>query len=223
MSSIPHPCALEQHQSAYRSYPSTTITIVCHGRGRFQTQLDPQEIRELRQEPGTTVWLDLTNPSAAELQLLRDEFDFHPLAIEAATRQHERPNMDSYGAYYFVVFSCLEFNAATNWLTSAPIYLFIGRNYLVTVHDEPIAQLGETLQHWQAQDSPRGQDVGSLTYALLDAIVDDYFLAVDQVAERIAEVEDIFGRFETTALESIFVLKKDLLQMRRVVLRSVMC
>jgi magnesium transporter len=116
------------------------------------------------------------------------------------------------------VFYCLEFNAQTQQLTSAPIYLFIGHNYLVTVHNEPIAQLGETLQRWQAPDSPLGQDVGSLIYALLDAIVDDYFPAMDQVAERIEELEEqIFGRFDTMGLESIFLLKKDLLQLRRVV------
>lgn len=191
--------------------------VVCHGRGRFETKVDPREISELRDTSGVTLWLDLTKPNAAELDLLREEFDFHPLALEDATRAHQRPKVDSYGSYYFVVFYCLDIIEQSDRICTTPLYLFIGHNYLVTIHAEPIAQIEETVRRWQAPDSPLEQDVGSLIYALLDAIVDDYFPVMDQIADRVADMEvDIFEHFNEDALQTIFHLKKDLLQLRRV-------
>lgn len=191
--------------------------VVCHGRGRFETKVDPREISELRDTPGVTLWLDLTKPNAAELDLLREEFDFHPLALEDATRAHQRPKVDSYGSYYFVVFYCLDIIEQSDRICTTPLYLFIGHNYLVTIHAEPIAQIEETVRRWQAPESPLEQDVGSLIYALLDAIVDDYFPVMDQIADRVADMEvDIFEHFNEDALQTIFHLKKDLLQLRRV-------
>ena len=182
--------------------------VVCHGRGRFQTQVRPEAISDLREQPGTTVWLDLTQPSEHELAFLQEEFGFHPLAIEDATRQHERPKVDSYGDYYFVVFYCLDWKDHTGDLCCVPISLFIGQNYLVTVHTEPIKQLQETLRRWQAPNSPLDQDVGALVYALLDALVDDYFPLMDQVTERVEALEEqIFEQYDEDALRAIFRLK----------------
>jgi magnesium transporter len=150
--------------------------------------------------------------------MLHEEFEFHPLAIEDATRGAQRPKVDSYGNYYFVVFYSLGVDVQTQRLTTTPLYLFIGQNYLVTVHQEPITHVAETVKRWQAPNSPLEQDVGSLIYALLDAIVDDYFPVMDQIADRVEELEEmIFGKFDEGALEAIFQLKKDLLQIRRVV------
>ncbi len=192
--------------------------VVCQGRGRFQTSVSPEDISELRENPAITLWLDLTQPSEADVALLREEFGFHPLAIEDATRAHQRPKVDSYGRYYFVVFYCLALDSQTRQLCTTPIYLFIGQNYLVTVHNEPITAIQDTLRRWRASDSPLDQDLGSLVYALLDAVVDDYFPVMDQVAERADELEEvIFGAFDENTLQEIFQLKKDLLQLRRVV------
>lgn len=192
--------------------------IVCHGRGHFQTKVSPGDISTFKNDPTVTLWFDLTRPSADELQVLRDEFKFHPLALEDATRGAQRPKVDSYGEYYFVVFYCIDMDAETQDICTAPVYLFIGHNYLVTIHNEPIKQIEETVHRWQAPDSPLEQDVGSLIYALLDAIVDDYFPVMDQVAERAEDLEQhIFEEFDEAALQQIFTLKKDLLQLRRVV------
>ena len=192
--------------------------IVCQGPGRFASEVNLETISEVRNSPGTTLWLDLINPSPTDLERLRAEFDFHPLALEDATRPSQRPKVDSYGAYYFVVFYCIDMDAETHALCMTPLYMFIGQNYLVTIHSEPIDQIRETLRRWQAPDSPLHQDVASLVYALLDAIVDDYFPVMDQVAERAEDLEaHIFEEFDERALQEIFQLKKDLLQLRRVV------
>lgn len=192
--------------------------IVCHGPGRFQTSVSPEDISALRENRSTTLWFDLTKPSREELRQLQEEFDFHPLALEDATRHHQRPKVDSYGSYYFIVFYCIGVDDESGAIGNAPLYIFVGSNYLVTIHDEPITQIAETLRRWQATDSPLAQDVGALLYALLDAIVDDYFPVMDQISDRAELIEgQIFEHFDENVLQTIFQLKKDLLQLRRVV------
>ncbi|WP_025745661.1 magnesium/cobalt transporter CorA [Kallotenue papyrolyticum] len=190
--------------------------IVCRRPGQFLTNVDPAQISELRRQHDTILWLDLLAPSVAELRLLQEEFGFHPLAIEDAARPAQRPKVDSYDHYYFVVFYCLRMDV--DRLSITPIYLFIGHNYLVTVHHAPVPQIAETLRRWRAPDSPLGQDIGALIYALLDAIVDEYFPLMDAVADRAENLEErIFDRFDEGVLQAIFQLKKDLLQLRRVI------
>jgi magnesium transporter len=192
--------------------------VVCDHPGHFEKHVDPERISEIRSNPAATLWLDLISPSQDELHALQQEFEFHPLALEDATRAHQRPKVDSYGKYYFVVFYCIDMDSETHTLCTTPLYLFIGSNYLVTIHAEPITQIKETLRRWQSPESPLGQDVGSLVYALLDALVDDYFPVMDQISDRADELEErIFEAFDESALQAIFQLKKDLLQLRRVV------
>jgi magnesium transporter len=123
-----------------------------------------------------------------------------------------------HGSYYFVVFYTASYNPQEDHIETQAINLFIGANYLVTVHQAPMSQVSETLARWRAPKSPLGIRVGALVWALLDAIVDDYFPLTDQLADRIEELEDtIFVHFDQKAIEAIFGLKRDLLNLRRVI------
>lgn len=164
-----------------------------------------------------TVWLDLAAPDEAELALLTTVFSFHPLAIEDVVRQQQRPKVDRYEGYYFVVFYSACYEEETARIKLQPLNLFIGPNYLVSIHGEPIEIVAATAVRWQAPNSPLGRNVGALVYALLDAIVDEYFPLVDALADRVDALEEqIFENFSDKAIENIFGLKKDLLALRRV-------
>lgn len=222
-----------------------TLTV-CRDRA-FTSEIAPREISDVLQSPENVVWLDIEDPTEEDVQLLRDEFGFHPLAIEDATRAHERPKVDAYQhtilqhplapedeeegfavlpdndsqpgrqAYYFVVFYEAEFDAAEDHVKVEAINMFVGANYLVTVHKGPTHNVRSTLVRWKAPDSPLGNTVGALVHAFLDAIVDDYFPLMDHVADRVEDLEDtIFERFTQQAIQGIFALKKDLLAMRRI-------
>lgn len=223
-----------------------TLTV-CQG-GKFSQDLAPKAISDALKLPDTVVWLDIKDPSEAENRLLRDEFGFHPLAIEDATRAHERPKVDSYEhamlvhpdrpededdppppenglsgrpgrqAYYFIVFYEARLDTKTRRIVSEAINMFVGRNYLVTVHRGDTQHVQDTLARWKMPDSPLGNTVGALVHSFLDAIVDDYFPLMDEVAERAEELEDtIFEHFSEEAIQDIFALKKDLLVLRRIV------
>ncbi len=192
--------------------------IVCEADGRFVSKVDPSDISEILKQQGRFVWLDLQAPQERDIALLRDEFNFHPLAIEDATRTHQRPKLDSYDAYYFIVFYCLSYDGAQQRLAAQQVSLFIGANYIVSVHEGPIDAIDTTIRRWQRSEEDFGRDAGALLYALLDAIVDDYFPVIDQLAERVEVIEEqIFERFRDTALQEVFNLKRDLLNVRRIV------
>jgi magnesium transporter len=260
--------------------------VVSHA-GKFQTQLPHDAIDVALKEPNTILWLDITDPTPEDQILLREEFGFHPLAIEDAVRAHERPKVDAYGlpwdddgdgvpdapveppqqsdrsgaemsepsfaaedaettdelaemvllplesltpaeveyeaeagrnSYYFVVFYAAAYNAEEDHIEAHAISMFIGANYLVTVHTGAVSHIADTIARWRAPRSPLDHRISALVHALLDAMVDDYFPLMDQVADRVEDLEDIiFIEFDEGSIQTMFRLKKDLLSMRRIV------
>ncbi len=127
------------------------------------------------------------------------------------------PRFNSYNKYYFLVFYAVCY-CDDNTIETQQLNLFLSKNYIVSVHNGEFKQVKETIARWRAPDSPLGNTVGALLYALLDSIVDDYFPVMDQVAEHIDELEDdIFDEFDQSAIQNIFSLKRDLLQVRRII------
>lgn len=168
--------------------------------------------------PGTQLWLDLESPAEADIAILRDEFRFHPLAIEDATRASERPKVDLYSNYYSLAFYATRLTGETGELELIPFHLFVGANYLVSIHDQPMAQVTESMRRWGLKDGPLPPKIGAAVHALLDAVVDEYFPLMDQIADRVDDLEDsLFTQYTPKSLETIFHLKKGLLHMRRVV------
>ena len=221
-------------------------TFVLLQDGRFRSDLPSDQIGEVLDDPSSRAWLDIQDPTEEDGVLLREEIGFHPLAVEDAFRAHERPKVDAYDlstgaslptltgpanghaavlhspptrdAYYFVVFYVTRFDPAHDHIVSQAVSLFIGPNYLVTVHLGDLPHVRDTLARWQAPNTPLSRNIGALVHAFLDEMVDDYFPLMDQVADRVEELEDtIFKHFDEESIETIFRLKKDLLAMRRVV------
>jgi magnesium transporter len=194
-----HPLAIED---AIRSHerPKVDAYTQATGRrmeGRMQTLLHEMEVLQERVHAGELVELDekaVPRPQIGEIE------------------------PSGHGSYYFVVFYTAAYNPQDDHIDTQAINLFIGGNYLVTVHDGSMRHVSETLARWQAPNSPLGLRVSALVWALLDAIVDDYFPLTDQLADRIEELEDtIFVHYDQKAIEAIFGLKRDLLNLRRVV------
>ena len=162
------------------------------------------------------LWVDVIDPTEEDLRLLGEEFHFHPLALEDALRRHQRPKLDHYDGFLFLVFYGLE--SEDGRLRTREVDIFAGKNYVVTVHDGSLAALPETADRWRRNVESLGdRGVGLLVYSLLDALVDGYFPCIDQLADRVEELEGaVFDRADDTAQADIFALKKDLLAIRRV-------
>ena len=183
----------------------------------MQSNLPLAQISDVLGDDGHVLWVDVDDPTPADLQLLGEEFGFHPLAIEDAARRHQRPKLDEYDGFYFIVFYGLAIDGGRP--QTQEINLFVGKNYLVTVHKGAVATIAETAARWRQNVHQMGaaRGIGLLVYSILDAIVDGYFPIVDDLADRIEEIETtVFDRHDIRAQEAIFRLKKDLLAVRRV-------
>src|SRR5690242_11475776 len=113
----------KQHMPTQRKTiiaPNTRHLVVCRSDGEFKSTVDPEDISDIIEGKGQFVWLDIQAPQAADIALLRDEFKFHPLAIEDATKHHERPKVESYDKYYFLVFYAITYDEEKNRLLTEP-------------------------------------------------------------------------------------------------------
>ena len=167
---------------------------------------------------GVTRWIDLQKQDDVQLNLLAERFRFHPLTIEDCSHFDQRPKLEEYGNYLFLVthgFRLTESNAEP--LETLELHTFLGKNYLVTVHVEPIPAL-DSVWNRLAGDSAlvrRGTDF--VSYLIADAVVDSFFPLLDEIAVQVEDVENqVLSGAHQVELAEIFRLKRLLVQLRKV-------
>ncbi len=185
--------------------------------GSFQEQVPSEQIGELLKTSGHLLWLDLADAATDEdIGFLRQQFGFHELALEDVRRGRQRPKVEEYEDHYFLVLYAVWYE--DHELRLNEIEVFVGANYVVTVHRGPLSELGETRERWRRDHSQFGAEPGWLVYSLLDAIVDRYFPIVDQLSDEMDDIEGaIFSRPDQSVLRRLFAQRRELLALRRVV------
>jgi magnesium transporter len=175
----------------------------------------PTELSELR---GTPAWLDVASPDDAEMALIADELGLHPLAVEDARSRHERPKADAYDGYYFITFSAAD-SQSPGAVKTQVFSIFAFTDVIVTVRDGEWTARAEVEKRWR---EGRLKSAGMLLHALLDTTVDSYFPIVDDYGERADVLEglilqDTNGEALRTSLAELFLLKRDLLRLRKLI------
>lgn len=162
-------------------------------------------------------WVDIVNPGEAEEAFMRDELGLHPLAVEDCVRGRQRPKLDRYPDYLFLVIYAAAINPERHRMALKELHVFIGERFLITVHDHRIDEIGEIVARWRAS-AERLSSVGALSHLLLDAIVDDYFPVLEHFAERTEQLEGtVFGGAPTEDVSRILMLRHELVMFRKVV------
>ena len=176
------------------------------------------DISELRSEAQNIVWADVSDPTSEDFAELAEEFGFHHLSIEDCRHEHQRPKVEEFTGYYFIVLYEAELVGPHDLLELRELDIFLGKNYLVTVHSRPIRAIEIARRLWGEWTDRSEQGSGLLAYLLIDAIVDDYLPLLDVISDKMDYLEDsIFGEFRAEAIEEIFGVKKKLLYMRRAI------
>lgn len=167
------------------------------------------DISEILGEPGTLVWFDVVNPHPNSLAVLQDEFNLHPLAIEDATQAHERPKIEAYGEYWFLVIQGA--TIAAELPVFHEVAIFAGRKFLVTVRHDPPYPLAEIERRWNAHPERLRHGGGFLLYTILDTVVDGYLPVSELFQDRVDALEaPLFEDrpLQDDILPQIFQLKK---------------
>jgi magnesium transporter len=192
---------------------------------------DLGQISEILKENGTLVWLDVVDPGPDDLILLQEEFNLHPLAVEDAVHAHQRPKVESYDTYWFLVVQGLTSKPARDPVPDTmgtgldlqfhEVAIFAGERFLVTVRDAPPFPLDEIERRWLTRPPEMHRDSGFLLYTILDTIVDGYFPVAELFEERVNEIEaSLLGTMPRThnVLLQMFAMKRDLQRFRHAAL-----
>lgn len=196
------------------------ITTVCLNTKskKFTENCLAADISELREVEGNIIWADVTDPTSQDFEELAEEFGFHPLSIEDCQNAHQRPKVEEFTGYYFIVLYEAELAGPNDRLELRELNIFLGKNYLVTVHSRPIRAIATASRLWHEWTDRAEQGAGLLAYLLIDGIVDDYLPLLDIMSDRMDDLEDsIFGEWRPESIEEIFSIKKKLLYLRRAI------
>ena len=190
--------------------------------GRLEQEGFPvSEISDHLVDEGVTIWLDLRDPDRDDLAVLSDEFGLHPLAIEDAVYEHERPKLDRYGSHLFLTAYGARLDTASGKLATSELSAFVTRQALITVRKDDGLDIGAVVERWDASPDLIKFGVGFLLHGLLDYIVDGHFETVQTMDEAVEGLEDQLFATTPQSLDvqrRSFELRKSLVLLRRIVL-----
>jgi magnesium transporter len=160
-------------------------------------------------------WLDLTAPSSKEIDVLRELFGFHPLALEDAAEFGQRPKLDRYGDYVFLVFYGARDVAAGGASLLQEVQMFVSGKYLVTLHQDQLPALDEQRSRLEGVLLHSEQ---FLLYRVFDALTDSFFPLLSRIDDEIDVLETaVLAGPTDEQLQKLFAMKRELVAMRKVV------
>jgi magnesium transporter len=190
--------------------------------GRLVAQGFPvSEISDHLADASVTIWLDLRDPDREDLAVLREEFALHPMAIEDAVHDWERPKLDRYRTHLFLTAYGARLDSQKGTLATSEIAAFVTPQALITVRKDDGLDIGRVVERWDANPDLCKFGVGYLLYGLLDYIVDGHFEAVQSLDDAVEDLEgDLFSDVPRglQVQRRSFELRKSLVLLRRVVI-----
>ena len=165
------------------------------------------------------LWVDFDAALPVEVEpLLRETFGFHMLAIDDALRQAHVPKIDDWGTYIYAVVHSVIFNLESLAVTTHELDIFLGLNYLVTYHHQPIDAVERLWRHvdQDRRQLERGPDY--LLYLLLDVLTAAYMPTIDALDSALDDLETTtFMQPTPQTLGTIFAVKRAALHLRRII------
>ena len=179
------------------------------------------QVSDHLEDPSSVVWLDLCLDDGDKLEIVSEELNLHPLAVEDAIQPHERPKLDRYEHHLFLSAYKTGVDRTTGEIALIEIAAFITKQALVTVRKSEKFRMDPVVERWDASPDLAMYGVGFLLYGLVDYIVDSHFDAVQALDDEIEGLQDLlFGErpLDKQVQRRSFELRRSLVLLRRVVL-----
>ena len=169
-------------------------------------------------------WIGLHGPDEHQMQAVADVFGLHPLAVEDAVHAHQRPKLERYDNTLFLVLKTVNYvehvsvALAREIVETGEIMIFVGPDFVVTVRHGEHSGLAGVRKNFDA--SPTSLSLGpyAVMHAIADHVVDSYLDVTDLIETDIdAMEEDIFSPTRKTNIECIYLLKREVVELRRAV------
>ena len=193
------------------------LTVWVHRGGRTEqvAAADPAWLAA----DGVTFWVDLAAPAAAELEILTRLFHFHPLAVEDATAESAFPKIETYDGYLYAILHGIHFEKSKEAFATHDTDFFLGRNFLVTVHDGKTRSVARIHEVCSRNDQVLAEGPAALMHRIVDQMVDNYSPEVEELETWLDELEaDVFERPRQDLVREILQVKRDITALRRIAL-----
>ena len=194
------------------------LHVIAYGKDQFleRTNVSVAEVGHLLGKH-PVVWLNVDGLGDAEtIVAVGKLFGAHNLALEDVVNEHQRPKVDDYGSHLFIVVRMIHGGERCQ---SEQLSIFLGTNFIVTFQDIPGDSLGpvrERLRQGIGRIRESGADY--LAYSILDATIDGYYPVIEQLSDRLEDLEDaVISNADEHSLETLRAMKQDLLTIRRAI------
>ncbi len=171
---------------------------------------------------GRVTWVNIEKPTPKDMDYLRQQYPFHPLDLEDCLSRLERPKIDEYDEYLFIIMQFPVFDTSSLVSRPAEVDMFIGARYLVTVHDGNLWPIAKLFDDCQVDERPRekhmGRGASGLLHDVIDRLVDYCFPILYKVDANIREIEeDIFTEQVPDVVREISWVRRDIIALQRIV------
>ncbi len=176
---------------------------------------------ETIESPGLR-WINIERPRPADQAWLEERFDFHSLDYEDVLSRNQRPKVDEYDAYLFIVLHFPRYDKNVGRLNAAEIDLFVGPDFLITLPNEPLQPVEYLFERCRTNEETReelfSKGPGYLLYKIVDACVDASFPMLRKMGNKLEQLEDaIFEGESDKVVRDISNVKQEIINFRKIV------
>jgi magnesium transporter len=167
-------------------------------------------------------WIHIERTRLAEREWLSEHFDFHPLAFEDLVSRNQRPKVDVYDDYLFIILYSPHYEKATGRLKAVELDLFVGPDYVITIPNDRFVPLSRLFDRVAENEETRRElfayGSGYLLYRIVDEAVDSGFPMLRQMGSKLEDVEDsLFLGHSREIVRDISSIKSEIINFRRIV------
>jgi len=195
------------------------IKLMDYDEARFEER-EVKKIEEcfLFKEKPTVTWMNVDGLHQVEiLEKLGECYGLHPLVLEDILNTDQRPKMEDHGEYIYIVLRDLDYSDKSNEIETEQISLIVGSNFVFSFQEregDTFDPIRDRIRNNKGRIRKMGADY--LAYALLDSIVDNYFIILEKLGERIESLEEkLITDPSHETLQTIHHLKREMLFLRK--------
>ncbi|MBK8525096.1 MAG: magnesium/cobalt transporter CorA [Betaproteobacteria bacterium] len=214
------PGALVHIGEVKTSLPSVTLTGYGDANGVTERELPDISMLDSEENNFPVRWLNIYGlHDAALLSAIGKRFDLHPLVLEDILNTDQRPKIDAYADYLYVVAQVYDPSRPRTDFATDQISIVIGHDFILTFQEQKTGTFEPIRQRLRAEKNAiRKQGCDYLAYALLDTLVDSYFRIIERLSDQCDDLEEeILGVPKRGALQKAHALKRQLSHLRRLI------
>ena len=198
------------------------ITVIDYDEANYQEK-EIKKIEEcfLFREMPTVTWINIEGlHEIGTLERLGECYGFHPLVLEDILNTDQRPKMEDYGDYIYIVLKMLNHNGKSNGIVTEQVSIILGSNFVISFQEGGEGDVFNPIRDRIKSGKGRIRKMGAdyLAYALLDAVVDNYFIIMEKLGESIELLEEKLITHPTPdSLRIIHHLKREMIFLRKAI------